>query len=198
MSRFDESGRAATPSQTSQRTHHYVLKPTLHPHGWKLVINDGSGTLLYEVTRHPTTPVHYKLRASKTPKSTPLKIKSVKIGHVLRYTLTEGDDELLSIYLGLNAPSVRVQDKQRQTIARFSNINEEIVMLRTPTASVARIKFKEKPAPLNVQVNCTAEGDLQWLYAIILYTVARIEDEDVTLLPEEEHALEVEETESNG
>ena len=120
------------------------------------------------------------------------------IGPVLRYTLTEGDDELLSILSVLNAPSVRVQDKHRQTIARFTSMSQEIVILRTPTASVARIKFKEKPAPLNFQVNCTAEGGLPWLYAIILYTVSRIEAEDATPLPEEDSALEVEEAESDG
>jgi hypothetical protein len=198
MSRFDEPGRVTTPSQTSQRTHHYILKPSLHPHGWKIEVRGGSGTLLYEVTKHPTTPIHYKLRPIKKPKSTPMKIKSAYIGHVLRYTLIEGDIERLSILSVLNSPSVLLHNDQHQTIARFSTISQEIVIIRTPTASVARLKFKEKPAPLNFQVNCTAEAGLQWLYAIILYSVARIEAADATPFPEEESTLEVDETESNG
>jgi hypothetical protein len=197
MSRFDESGRVTTPSQTSQRTHHYILKPSLHPHGWKITVRDGSGTLLYEVLRHPTTPIQYKLHSGKKPESTPLTIKSAYIGHVLRYTLIKGDDALLSIHLVVNPPSVRLQNEQRQTIARFSIISQEIVIIRTPTASVARLKFKKKPAPLNFQVNCTAEEGLQWLFAIILYTVACIEAEDATPLPELDELHEEEEVESD-
>jgi hypothetical protein len=116
---------------------------------------------------------------------------------VLRYTLTEGDDELLSIHSVLNSPSVRLQNEHRQTIARFSTFSQEIVIIRTPTASVARLKFKEKPAPLKFQVSCTAEAGLQWLYAIILYTIARIEAEDATPLPEVDEIHELEEVEND-
>lgn len=197
MSQSDESGRVPTPSQTSPRTHYYILKPSLHPHRWKIEVRDGSGTLLYGVTRHPTTPLHYKLRSKKKPKSAPLKIKTAYIGQVLRYTLTDGNDELLSIHSVLDSPSVRLQNAQRQTIARFSTISQELVIIRTPTASVARLKFKEKPSPLNFQVSCTAEAGLQWLYAIILYTVARIEAVDATPLPEEDELTEEEEAEND-
>ena len=116
---------------------------------------------------------------------------------MLRYTLSNGNDELLSIHSVLDSPSVRLQNAQRQTIARFSIISQELVIIRTPTASVARLKFKEKPSPLNFQVSCTAEADLQWLYAIILYTVARIEAVDATPLPEEDELTEEEEAEND-
>ncbi len=198
MSKSDESEKATTPSQTSLRTHHYLLKPSLHPHGWKLEVRDGSGSPLYEVTKHPTTPIHYKLRPIKTPDSTPMKIKSAYIGHVLRYTLIKGDNELLSIHSVLNSPLVRIRNEQRQTIARFSALSQDLVIIRTPTALVARLKFKEKPTPLNFQVNCTAEAGLQWLYAIMLYTVARIEAEDATPLPEIDELHGEEETENAG
>lgn len=157
------------------RTQKYVLHPSLHPHGWKLEVRESTGNLLYEILRHPTQPIQFKLQSPKSQTNNLLKIKTRTIGDVLRYSLFEGKQEQLSLRLIPNAPVVLLRNQERKTIARFSPLRPDVVILRTPTASVARLRFKEKPSPLHFQIECETVAGEEWFYAIILYTVARIE-----------------------
>jgi hypothetical protein len=127
-----------------------------------------------------------------------MKIKSTTIEDVSRYTLFKGNQEQLSIRSSTNSPVVLLRNQQRKTIARFSPLSPEVVLLRTHTASVARLRFKKKPAPLHFQVECKTEADLQWLYAIILYSIAQIETPETAPLPETEGVQDEDEaSESN-
>lgn len=185
MSSFDEHVKDTKSSTVPQRTRHYHLKPKFHPHGWKLEIKEGKGPIVLEVDRLPTTVPHYKLHSHKSPKMIPLKIKSTTIEDVIRYTLFEGNQEQMSIQWAFNSSVVLLRNQQRKTIARFLPITTEIVLLRTPTGSVARLRFKEKPAPVHYQIECEAQIGLQWLYAIVLYSIARIERIEIPPLPKD-------------
>ncbi len=185
MSRSGEPVKTTKSSQDSQRSQHYVLKPSLHPHGWKLEVREGKGHLLYEITRLPTQPIRYRLKSPKPTIRNLLKIKTLTIEDVTRYSLVNGTEEQLSIRATPNASVVLLRNQERKTIARFSPLNPEVVILRTPTRSIARLRFKEKPSPLHFQVESEATAGLQWLHAIILYTVARIETSKPAPLPEE-------------
>jgi hypothetical protein len=167
--------KISASSKNAQRTQHYVLQPSLHPHGWKLEVKEGTGPLLYTIFRRPTTPPTFKVHSSKPSKAESLRIKSKLMEDVVHYTLLEGTQEQLSIRTISNSPLVSVRDQQRKTIARFSPISPEIVLLRTHTGSVARLRIKERAAPLKVQIECEAKPGVEWLYAIILYIIARIE-----------------------
>ena len=175
MSHSDEPVKISNSSKNSQRTQHYLLKPSLHPHGWKLDVKEGTGTPLFKVLKHPTIPTHYKLYSFKSQNLTPWKIKITTIEDVIRYTLFDETQEQFSIRKTPKSPIVLFRNRQRNTLARFSPLSSEIILLRTPTTSVAQLRFKERPPPLHFQVECETEPDLQWLYAIILYVIARIE-----------------------
>ena len=185
MSHSGEPAKTTKSSQDSQRSHHYVLKPSLHLHGWKLEVRADTGHLLYEITRLPTQPIRYRLKSPEQTTGNPLKIKTLTIDDVTRYSLVDGAKELLSIRATPTTSMVLLRDQERKTIARFSPLNPEVVILRTPTTSIARLRFKEKPAPLHFQVESEAIKGLQWLHAVILYTVARIEAHKPGPLPEE-------------
>jgi len=175
MARSRKTVKTLKSSKVSERTQHYILKPTLHPNGWKLEVRAGNGTLLFTVLKHPTTPHQFKLLPANEQKVSPLRIRTTAVRDVLRYTLREDRQELLSILQALNSPLVSVRNQQRETIARFSPLSPEIVLLRAISGSVAHLRFKEKPEPLGFQIECEAQPSDQWLYAIILYAVTRIE-----------------------
>ncbi len=185
MARPHEIVKTVKSSKSSKRTKNYILKPALHPNGWKLQIGEGDGTPLFTVLKHPTTPPQFKLLPENKQKVSPLRIRTTAVRDVLRYTLFEDRQELLSILHALNSPVVSVRNQQRETIARFSTLSPEIVLLRAIRGSVAYLRFKEKPEPLGFQIECEAQPSNQWLYAIILYVVARIESyESISRLDE--------------
>jgi hypothetical protein len=64
-------------------------------------------------------------------------------------------------------------------------ITSEIVLLRTPSLSVARLRFKDKPAPLRYQIECNTDADPKWLLASILYSIARVETAETPPFSEE-------------
>ncbi|MFX1317603.1 MAG: hypothetical protein ACFE9D_00565 [Promethearchaeota archaeon] len=175
MARPRKTVKTTKYSEVSERTQHYILKPFLHPNGWKLEVREGNGLLLFTVLKHPTTPPQFKLLPANKQKIGSLRIKTTVVRDVLRYTLRQGKQELLSILQALNSPLVSVRNQQHETIARFSTLSPEIVLLRAIRGSVAHLRFKEKPEPFGFQIECDAQPLNQWLYAIILYAVARIE-----------------------
>jgi hypothetical protein len=175
MSPSNNHLKTPKPSPDLQRTCHYILKSCLHPHGWKLEVKEHNGSMLFEVIRLPTAPPYYKLHSHKVHNVIPMKIKSTTIEDVLHYTLFEGNQEQLSIRSILKTPVVHLRNQQRKTIARFLPFTPKITLLRAPTGSVARLRFKEITSPLHFQIECDAEPGLQWLYAIILYSIARLE-----------------------
>jgi hypothetical protein len=182
-----ESVKTSTSSKVSERTRNYILKPILHPNGWKLEVQEKkNGTLLFTVIKHPTTPPQFKLVPTNESKDGPLRIRATAVRDVLRYTLFKDKQETLSILQALNSPLVSVRNQQRETIARFSTLSPEIVLLRVIRGSVARLRLKEKPEPFGFQIECEVQPGDQWIYAIILYAVARIESyEPVSGLAEE-------------
>ena len=180
MANPPESVKISESSKVSERTQNYILKPTLHPNGWKLEVKEGNGALLFSVLRYPTAPPQFKLLPANEQKIGPLRIRTTAVGDVLRYTLRDDKQELLSILQALNSPLVSVRNQQRETIARFSALSPDIVLLRALQGSVARLRFMEKPGPLRFQIECDAQHGDQWLYAVILYTVARIESPEAT------------------
>jgi hypothetical protein len=186
MARSDESVKSSKSSKNFQRTQRYILKPALHPNGWKLEVMEGTGTLLFTVLSHPTTPPHFKLLPANQQKTHPLRIKVHSIRDVRRYTLLKDKQELVSLLQTPNSPLVSVRNHQRETIARFSPLSPEIVLLRAIPSSVARLRVKERPEPLRYQIEAKAQPGDQWLHAIILYAIARIELPEPAPLSEEE------------
>ncbi len=195
MSYYDEPKKRIISSMDSRQTLHYVLKSSLHHHGWKLEVRELKGPLLFKVIRHPIHPSYYKLQSLNSQKINPMKIKSLLFEDTFRYVLYDGNKEQVSILSDQNSPEVLFRNHQRKTIARFSPLSSEVVLLRTPRATVARLRFKEKPTPLSFKVECEAEVGLQWLFALILYSVAHIENTKPTPHPEKTELEEDEKTE---
>jgi hypothetical protein len=186
MARSDESVKSSQSSKNFQRTKRYILKPALHPNGWKLEVTEGTGALLFTVLSHPTIPPHFKLHPAHQQKTHPMRIKFHAVKDVRRYTLLKDKQELLSILQTPHHPLVSVRNPQRETIARFSLLSSEIVLLRAIPGSVARLRIKERPEPLRFQIETEAQPGDQWLHAIILYAIALIESSEPTPFPEEE------------
>jgi hypothetical protein len=59
----------------------------------------------------------------------------------------------------------------RRAIARFRSLGPDIVILRTSTAVVARLRFTEYAAPAGLRVVCDAKDGQEWLLAALLYVV---------------------------
>lgn len=197
MSHSEEPVKGPQASRDSSRTHRYFLTPSLHPHGWKLKVQEEGDPPLFRVIRHPTDPTFYKLHSLKSPKDVVLKIKSTMIEDVTRYSLVERNQEQLSIRSTSTSPVVLLRNQQRKTIGRFLPISPEIILLRTPNATIARLRFKEKPSPLKFQIECEIGDAQQWLFAIILYSIFRIETAESVPLSQEKPPEEMDATSSD-
>jgi hypothetical protein len=197
MSHSEEPVKSHLDLQGSSRTHHYFLTPSLHPHRWKLTIQEEGGPPLFRIIRHPTVPPFFKLRSLKSQKDKVLKIKSTTIEDVTRYSLVEKKQEQLSIRSTSTSPVVFLRNQQRKTIGHFLPISPEIILLRTPNATVARLRLKEKPPPLRFQIECEIRDRQQWLFAVLLYTIFRIEVAESVPLPQEKPPEKMDNTSSN-
>ncbi len=185
MTSTDEHRKVSLPSLASQQPTHYLLTPLLHPNGWRLEVRNDEGTLFYNVTRKLTEPISYILYSYKPIKTPPRKIKSTPLDNVPRFSLYKDRLEQLSILSILPSSIVLVRSPSRKVIARFIPLTSKIVFLRTPTTSVGRLRFKDKPAPLHYQIECRTDPNPQWLLASILYAIARIETAETPITLEE-------------
>ncbi|MFX1576412.1 MAG: hypothetical protein ACFFCF_04490 [Promethearchaeota archaeon] len=197
MARSEKSVKSHPDLQGSSRTQRYFLTPSLHPHGWKLTIQEEGGPSLYQIIRHPTVPPFFKLRSLKSQKDEVLKIKSTRIEDITRYSLVEKNQEQLSIRSTSTSPVVFLRNQQRKTIGHFLPISPEIILLRTPNATVARLRLKEKPPPLRLQIECEIRDKQQWLFAVLLYSIFRIEVAESVPLPQEKPPEKINDTSSN-
>ncbi|MFW9935480.1 MAG: hypothetical protein ACFFDU_08290 [Candidatus Thorarchaeota archaeon] len=197
MSHSKEPVKSHPDLQDSSRPHHYFLTPSLHPHGWKLTIQEEGGPPLFRIIRYPTVPPFFKLRSLKSPKDEALKIKSTTIEDVTRYSLVEKNQEQLSIRSTSTSPVVFLRNQQRKTIGHFLPISPEIILLRTPNATVAHLRLKEKPPPLRFQIECEIRDKQPWLFAVLLYSIFRIEVAESVQLPQEKSPERMDDTSSN-
>lgn len=197
MTYTDELGKVSPPSSASQPPSQYILTPLLHPNGWKLEVRDKEETLFHKVTRKLTEPISYTLHSYKPIKAPPMKIKSTSINGVPRFSLYKGHLEQLSILLTLPSSTILVRESSRKVIARFIPLTPEIVHLCTPTTSVGRLRFKDKPAPLHYQIECHLDSDSTWLLASILYTITRMETAATPSISAEEIPTEMDDSAEN-
>lgn len=184
MSHTEKSVKHPDSSKTSQRTEQYVLRPKLHPGGWKLQVQNSSGQTILQITRRSTTPPRYNARIFPPYEIEPFVIKSMTIGDVQRYSLIENGHEALSIRRVTSSQVVLLRDAQRQVVARFTPISSEIILLRTDTTSVGRLRFKETPGVFGFIADCSTVAELRWLHAVILYVIARLEEKTAVTLAE--------------
>jgi hypothetical protein len=197
MSHSEEPVKSPPALRGSSRTHRYFLTPSLHPHGWKLTIQEEGAPPLFRVIRHPTVPTFYKLHSLKSQKDVVLKIKSTTIEDVTRYSLVEKNQEQLSIRSTSTSPVVFLRNQQRKTIGHFLPISPEIILLRTPNATVARVRLKEKPPPLRYQIECEIRDKQKWLFAVLLYSIFRIEVAESVPSPQEKPPEKMNDTSSD-
>lgn len=190
MSYAEKSMKQVDSSKTKQRTKQYILRPKLHPSGWKLQVQTASGQTLLQITRRSTTPPRYLAQAFPPFEIEPFVIKAMTIGEVQRYSLLEAGHEVLSIRQAASPPVVLLRDAQRQIVARFTPISPEVILLRTDAVSVGRLRFKEMPGEFGFITDCSTIAELRWLQGVILYVIARLEEKMVVPLTD---AAELEE-----
>ncbi len=175
MSPSKSSANKVSSRTILPRLNQYVLIPRLHPNGWKLLIQDATEHLLFEVFRRPTTPLRYQVQPAPTQKGESLVIKSLNIGEITRYTLYQGTQEILSIRFASESKKVFLRNPARQTIAQFIILSSKVTLLQTENRMVARLRFRDHPSPSGFLVKCEIADESRWLYAIIVFTVAQIE-----------------------
>ena len=182
MSHADKSVKQGDSLKTSQRPEKYVLRPKLHPGGWKLLVQKTSGLTLLQITRRSTTPPRYLAKPFPPFEIKPFVIKVMTVGEVQRYSLIANGHEALSIRQAAYPNMVLLRDAQRQIIARFTPISPEMILLRTDAASVGRIRFKETPGAFEFIAVCNTVAELRWLQGVILYVIAQLEEKMATSL----------------
>ncbi|MFX1299370.1 MAG: hypothetical protein ACFFAL_03495 [Promethearchaeota archaeon] len=176
MSHSDKSVKQGTSSKADQRIEQYVLRPKPHPSGWKLLIQKTSGHTLLQITRRSTIPPRYLAKAFPPFEIQPFVIKVLTIGEVQRYSIIANGHDILSIRQATSPQVALLQDAQRQTIARFTPISPEIILLRTDTTSVGRIRFKDTPSAFGFIAFCNTGVELRWLHGVILYVITKLEE----------------------
>lgn len=182
MSPADKSVKQGDSLKTGQRTEQYVLRPKLHPGGWKLLIQKTSGLTLLQITRRSTTPPRYLAKPFPPFEIKPFVIKALTVGEVQRYSVFANGHEVLSIRQAASPQVVLLRDAQRRAVARFTPISPEIILLRTDAASVGRIRFKDTPGAFGFIAFCNTVAELRWLQGVILYVIARLEEKMATPL----------------
>lgn len=185
--------------KTGQRTAQYFLRPKLHPSGWKLLIQNASEQTLLQIKRRSTTPPRYLAQTFPPFEIKPFFIKTLTVGEVQRYLIIANGHETLSIRQAASPQVVLLRDAQRQIVAQFTSISPEIILLRTDTTSVGRIRFKDTPGAFGFIAVCNIVPELPWLQGIILYVVAQLEEKTITPLiktPELEESNAEPETEA--
>lgn len=185
MSPADKSVKQGDSLKTGQRTEKYVLRPKLHPSGWKLLIQKTSGLTLLQINRRSTTPPRYFAKPFAPFEIKPFVIKDMTVGEVQRYSVFANGQEVLSIRQAASPQVVLLQDAQRRTVVRFTPISPEIVLLRTDADSVGRIRFKETPGAFGFIAFCNTVAEPQWLQGVILYVIARLEEKMAAPLDKE-------------
>jgi len=176
MSHSDKSVKQGPSLEADQRTEQYILRAKLHPSGWKLLLQKTSGHTLLQITRRSTTPPRYLAKTFPPFEIKPFVIKALTVGEVQRYSLIANGHDALSIRQAASPQVVLLQDAQRQTIARFTPISPEIILLRTDTTSVGRIRSKDTPGAFGFITFCSTVAELRWLHGVILYVITKLEE----------------------
>ena len=99
----------------------------------------------------------------------------MRVGSETRYTLFDEGLEHLSLLQVSSSPEFLLRDANRRVVARFRPLGPGLVVLRTPSTVVARLRLTEYGAPAGLRVDCDAEGGLEWLLAVLLYAVVLTE-----------------------
>ncbi len=194
MPHADKSVKQRDSLKTDLRTERYILRPKLHPSGWKLLIQKTSGHTLLQIRRRSTTPPRYLAKPFVPFEIKPFVIKSKTIGEVQSYSVIADGEETLSIRQATSPQVVLLRDAQRQIVARFTPISPEIILLRTDATSVGQIRFKETPGAFGFIAICNTVAELRWLQGVILYVIAQLE-EKMAVSPIETPELEESNTE---
>lgn len=95
----------------------------------------------------------------------------MQIGLAARYTLSDGGLEHLSLLQASSSAEFVLRDGKRRPIARFKPLGPGMVVLRTPSAVIARLRLTEHAAPAGLRVDCDVEDGSEWLLAVLLYAV---------------------------
>jgi hypothetical protein len=99
----------------------------------------------------------------------------VQIGSEARYTLFDEGLEHLSLLQASSSAEFLLRDANRRVVARFKSLGPGLVVLRTPSTVVARLRLTEYAEPAGLRVDCDAEEELEWLLAVLLYAVVLTE-----------------------
>ncbi len=184
MSHADKSVKQGESLKTEKLTEQYVLRPKLHPDGWKLLVQNASGQTLIQIIRRSTTPPRYHAQPIPPFEIKPFVIKAMTIREVRRYSIIANGHETLSIRQTASPQVVLLRDAQRQIVARFTPISPEIIILRTDATSVGRIRFKDTPGTIGFIAVCNTFAELRWLQGVMLYVIAQLEEKMATPLIE--------------
>ncbi|MFW9830259.1 MAG: hypothetical protein ACFFD8_00555 [Candidatus Thorarchaeota archaeon] len=158
----------------SSRTRRYVLRPRRHPNGWKLEITDATDQSLLEITSRSTSPIRYHIESTNSTDSELLVIKPANIGDVIRYSLMKADYEQLSLNFTISSPRVSLRNHNRNIIAHFTPLTPYIILLRTTTSLVARLRIKQSPNLLGFVFQCETTPETKWLHGVMLFSIAYI------------------------
>jgi len=150
----------------------YIIKPRPHPSGFALHVEDTQNNLVYRINSRVTYQQRYLI---KLPDDSLLEIKPILLGTTRRYKLLENGAELLSIHQGSSSGEFFLRDSKRKIIAHFIPITSMKILLRSTTSVVARISLLEYPPPRGFHIICDVNNNNQWVYAVLMYTVASID-----------------------
>ncbi len=163
--------KTSTPPDSIPYTIHY--RP--YPSGLKLHVNDALNQPIYHIYRQSSIAQSYTIRDLRNLYSTSLQIKIKELSMGKHYILTANHITQLSIRPSPIPKELLLLDTHQKIIARFLSLRSNLVVLRTTNAEFARIHVFKLPSPRKLKIKANLHPDQQWLFALFLYAIAKVE-----------------------